>query len=256
VTRFPTRVDAVLFDLFETLVTVEASRLPVLRVAGRSVPSTIPAVLIELRRALPTVADVDALTAMAAVRAEPPAEDQPKKEIAEHVVFAALLRHLGVHDEGDAIARRLADAQMSAVVAACRPLPGVRALLAAMRTRGLRTAVVSNLAHAASVGPLIAVADPGHRFDAVVTSIDVGYCKPDKLLFRVALARLGVEAGHAIHVGDDPDGDIAGAERAGIHPVWFNPYGRGWPGPGLSPTTVTAFGEVEALVGPPGSKAV
>lgn len=250
VTRFQTRVDAVMFDLFDTLITVETSRLPVQRIAGRSVPSAIPAVLAELRRILPGVADVEALAAMAAVRAVPPAEGQPNQEIAEHVIFSALLRHLGVRDEADALARRLADAQMSAVVAACRPVAGARELLATLRARGLRTAVVSNLAHAASVGPLIGVADPVHRFDAVVTSIEVGYCKPGEQIFRAALARLGVEAEHTIHVGDDLEGDITGAIRAGIHAVWFNPRGRPWPGPGAEPATVTLLEEVEVLVSP------
>lgn len=252
----PARTDAVLFDLFETLVTVDDSRLPVLRVGQWSRPSAIPAVLLELASALPAVAEVDALTAMAALRAEPPRAARPNVELAEHVIFSALLRRLGVRDDGDALANRLADAQMSAIVAACRPMHGARELLAALRARGVRTAVVSNLAHAASLGGLLAAADPDHRFDAAVASIEVGYCKPDERPFRFALARVGVHARHAIHVGDDPHIDVAGATRAGIHPVWLNPSGRPWPGPAAEPTTVAGLAEVAELLGAPGSTAV
>jgi HAD superfamily hydrolase (TIGR01509 family) len=249
-------VEAVLFDLFDTLVTVDPSRLPVLQVGGRRVPSTLPAVLDELCAACPAVTQGDALAAMAAVRAEPRAAGEAHAEVAEHVIFAAVLRRLGVRDDGDRLARRLADTQMAAIVGACRPRPDAGPLLAALRRRAVPTAIVSNLAHAASAAPLAAVAAPGHRFDALVTSIDVGYCKPDGRPFRVALARLGVEACRAVHVGDDPAGDVAGAAEAGIHPVWFNPSGRAWPGSGAAPTAVTSLRDVEALVGPPGSTAV
>jgi HAD superfamily hydrolase (TIGR01509 family) len=250
------RVDAVLFDLFDTLVSVDESSLPVLRVGESSVPSTIPAVLLAFRAALPGIADADALSAMAAVSARRPPPGEPDREIPEHVLFAAVLRHLDVRDDADALARRLADAQMAAIVAACRPVRGARALLARLRERGLRTAVVSNLAHAGSLGALLAVPDPDHRFGAVVTSIEVGYCKPRGELFRLALERLGVEARHAIHVGDDPLADVAGAARAGIHPIWFNRAERPWPDLGGKPTTIASLGELDALLGAPPSMAV
>jgi HAD superfamily hydrolase (TIGR01509 family) len=254
--RMRVRADAVLFDLFETLVTVDASRLPVLRVGTRSQPSAIAPVLVELSKAEPTLDEADVLTAMAALRADPPRDAPPNAEFAEHLMFAALLRRLGVNDEGNALAHRLADAQMLAIVAACRPIPGARELLADLRARGFRTAVVSNLAHAASLDALLAVADPDHRFDAAATSIEVGFCKPDERPFRLALTRVGIEAGRAIHVGDDPYGDVVGAGRAGIQPVWFNPAGRPWAGGAAEPTTVTRLEDIAALLAAPGSTTV
>lgn len=252
----PRRIDAVLFDLFDTLVTVDASLLPVLRVEDRCVPSTLPAVLAELRRALPTVADAHTLREMAAVRAHRPSGPE-NAEIAEHVAFGVLLQRLGVRDDRDELARRLADAQMAAVVAACRPVRGARALLAALRANRVRTAVVSNLAHAASLNDLLATADPQHRFEATVTSIEVGYCKPSERPFKLALARLGVEPQHSIHIGDDVRDDVAGALGAGIYPVWFNPHRRAWPGSAAAvPTTVAALAEAEALLRSPESMAV
>jgi HAD superfamily hydrolase (TIGR01509 family) len=252
----PSRIDAVLLDLFDTLVSVDASLLPVLQVGDRVVRSTIPAVLGELRTALPGLADADALQAMIAVLAERP-QRLGNAEIPEHAVFAALLRRLGARDDDDELARRLADAQMKAVVAACRQMPGARALLATLRAGRVRTALVSNLAHAASLCELLSITDPGHSFDAVVTSIEVGYCKPDKRPFQLALTRIGVEAKHTIHIGDDVTDDVAGAMRVGIHPVWFNPRGCTWPGPASSaPTTVTTLAEAESLLCRPASMAV
>jgi FMN phosphatase YigB (HAD superfamily) len=248
VPSLPERVDAVLLDLFGTLVTVDEARLPTLRVGGRTVHSTVPAILRELRAILPGLAEADALREMSAVLAERPRRPE-NAEIAEHLLFAALLERLGVRDDGEELARRLADAQMAAVVGACRPVPGSAALLETLRAARVRTVLVSNLAHAESVRDLLAVADRGDSFDAIVTSIEVGYCKPDARPFELALTRAEAAAEHAIHIGDDVTDDVAGATGAGIHPVWFNPSGRDWPGPaGAAPTTVTTLMEAAALV--------
>ena len=47
-----------------------------------------------------------------------------------------------------------------------------------------------------------------------VTPVVLG--KPDAAFFRMALRRLGVEAHHALMIGDDIRGDIGGAQDAGI----------------------------------------
>ena len=56
-------------------------------------------------------------------------------------------------------------------------------------------------------------------FDEVVSSASVGYRKPDKAIFDIALERMGVAACEAVHVGDLPEADGEGALSAGIRPV-------------------------------------
>ncbi|MGE5764340.1 MAG: HAD family hydrolase [Mycobacterium leprae] len=53
-------------------------------------------------------------------------------------------------------------------------------------------------------------------FDVVVISSDHGFRKPDPRLFRLALDRLRVPAAATVHVGDNPDRDVAGAKAAGL----------------------------------------
>jgi putative hydrolase of the HAD superfamily len=55
--------------------------------------------------------------------------------------------------------------------------------------------------------------------DAVVTSAEVGVAKPDPEVFHRALALAGVGPEAAVHVGDSPDNDVAGARAAGVRPV-------------------------------------
>jgi putative hydrolase of the HAD superfamily len=64
-------------------------------------------------------------------------------------------------------------------------------------------------------------------FDTIVTSVDVGYEKPDKRIFLVALMNLGIEASEAVMVGNRISKDILGANRLGIKSIlykWNNRY--------------------------------
>jgi len=90
---------------------------------------------------------------------------------------------------------------------------GAPAACRALAEAGLRLAVVSNWDvglhdHLARLG-LTAIVDE------VVTSAEAGAPKPDPAVFRLALDRLGVTPGHAVHVGDAP-ADEEGARAAGL----------------------------------------
>ena len=43
-----------------------------------------------------------------------------------------------------------------------------------------------------------------------------------------ALKRAGIAAEHAVHIGDHPSDDIAGAQATGLRAIWFNPQGKAW----------------------------
>ena len=92
-------------------------------------------------------------------------------------------------------------------------VPGALETLAALRTRGLALAVVSNWD--------IGLAEHLERlgadglFSAVVTSAEAGTAKPDPAAFLIALERLEVVPGRALHVGDE-DEDEQGAAQAGM----------------------------------------
>ena len=58
---------------------------------------------------------------------------------------------------------------------------------------------------------------------------DTGTAKPDPRIFHAAAERLGIAPGHLLHVGDDPQMDVAGARDAGLHTAWINRAGARWP---------------------------
>lgn len=86
---------------------------------------------------------------------------------------------------------------------------------------GYRLALVTNGAPAIQRAKL-ALTDLARRFDAIVVSGEVGVGKPDPLVVRTALERLGVGPARAVMVGDSPERDVAAARAAGVRSVWLD----------------------------------
>ncbi|MBE7150375.1 HAD-IA family hydrolase [Bacillus mycoides] len=60
-------------------------------------------------------------------------------------------------------------------------------------------------------------------FDTIIISEEVGFSKPDKRIFELALNKLNVQSEDVLFVGDDLEKDIAGCQNANIKGIWFNP---------------------------------
>ncbi|MGH3019682.1 MAG: HAD-IA family hydrolase, partial [Gaiellaceae bacterium] len=94
-----------------------------------------------------------------------------------------------------------------------RPLAGARNALVRLRNAGLALACVSNWD--VSLGPQLERSGLRELFAEIVSSAEAGAAKPDPAVFLVALERLGVPAGRALHIGDG-DTDCEGAAAAGL----------------------------------------
>ena len=99
---------------------------------------------------------------------------------------------------------------------------GVHEVLAALRER-FRLAIITN-------GPSelqrrkVAAFDFEERVDWIVISGEVGVDKPDPAIFEHTLRLADVAPGRAAHVGDSLLADIAGANRAGLLPIWLETH--------------------------------
>ncbi len=89
-------------------------------------------------------------------------------------------------------------------------LPAVRSI----RKAGLQLAVVSNGSR--ELIPLLFRLGVAPYLDAMVISDLLGYEKPQREIFQVALAALEADPEGAVHVGDNYYVDYLGATRAGI----------------------------------------
>jgi putative hydrolase of the HAD superfamily len=95
--------------------------------------------------------------------------------------------------------------------------PEVGEILARLRARGLRLAVVSNWD--SRLPGLLGRLELAQFFDAVLASALEGVEKPSAEIFRRAAARLDVRPERCVHVGDSPLDDYRGAESAGMRAV-------------------------------------
>jgi putative hydrolase of the HAD superfamily len=100
-------------------------------------------------------------------------------------------------------------------------MPGAADALGALTARGLRLAVASNFDH--RLPSILEELDLLGFFEIVWGPARAGAAKPDPAFFHGLLARLGVEPAAALHVGDDPSEDLAGARAAGLRAVAVEP---------------------------------
>ena len=103
------------------------------------------------------------------------------------------------------------------------PVPGSRALVERLRSRGLACAVVTS-AGSGELADLLRVAAVANLFDTKITSDDANRSKPDPDLVEVALSKLGVGPREAVMIGDTPY-DITAAARAGVSTIAFRSGG-------------------------------
>ncbi|WP_116381137.1 HAD family hydrolase [Cupriavidus taiwanensis] len=85
--------------------------------------------------------------------------------------------------------------------------------LMALRRRGIRLAIASNLA-APYAPPLLKLLPM--QLDVYAWSFDVGYLKPQVEIFEWATSKLGVPAAATLMVGDTYKADYLGAMNAGL----------------------------------------
>lgn len=98
-----------------------------------------------------------------------------------------------------------------------RAFPDAPAALRGLRARGAALVVVSNWD--VSLHDALEQTGLTPLLDAALSSAEVGAAKPDRAIFRRALAVAGVDAHEAVHVGDSWREDVEGARGAGIRPL-------------------------------------
>jgi FMN phosphatase YigB (HAD superfamily) len=100
--------------------------------------------------------------------------------------------------------------------------PGVAETLAELHRRGIKLAVLSDTeSREAKVRERLAAMGIEQYFEAVLTSIDLGYVKPMKEAFAAGLARIGVEKQDAAFVAHDED-ELMGAREFGLMTIAYN----------------------------------
>jgi HAD superfamily hydrolase (TIGR01509 family) len=101
---------------------------------------------------------------------------------------------------------------------------GAIATLEGMRGRVRKIGLISNTGRSPGVALRKLLEKLGILlyFDITVFSDEVGFRKPDRRIFDLAVKSLNAEPGNVIHIGDNPEADVWGAKRAGMNAVLFD----------------------------------
>jgi putative hydrolase of the HAD superfamily len=101
--------------------------------------------------------------------------------------------------------------------------PEVPATLSELRHRGFRLGVISNWD--TRLPDILDQLDLTQWFDDIAVSSLEGVEKPAREIFDRSVARLGVPAAEAVHVGDSPVEDYQGALNAGLRALLIDRHG-------------------------------
>ncbi len=231
-------IDVACFDLFDTLIRVDVERLPSVAFDGRPIRSTLPIVHEEIFAprgiALGHLAETVRsmwLSVREELNREHGSDDERWAEMAAIDKYRRVVADLGVSDarEQDALAREMADTHHRTLVSASLPMEGAAPVLERVRTRGIRTALVSNWDHSAAGSTMLEHTGLADLLDHVVISEAVGVRKPHPRIFDRALEPFDGAPERSLHVGDLPRPDAWGAGRLGFRTVWINKNAEPYP---------------------------
>lgn len=107
-------------------------------------------------------------------------------------------------------------------------LEGAEAALRAARQAGRKTAILTN-GRSEVQRPKVYAFGLHTEVDFVGITGELGVWKPEPAAFQAVLDRLGVQAEHALMVGDNEDFDIAPAKALGMQTAWVDPQRRAHP---------------------------
>ena len=68
-----------------------------------------------------------------------------------------------------------------------------------------------------------------HWFEFSLNSITAGRLKSEAAIYRQLQQEMAISPAQHVHVGDDPENDIAGAHAAGAYTIWLNRERNAWP---------------------------
>ena len=227
----PSPIRLVTFDLYDTLIELDPPRW--VRLAAACARHGLPADADALR-----AADIVAEDYYTEENGRHPIRDRPpaEREAFRLQHMARWLAAAGLpHDpETAAAVRRSYRAEFEAEEEgniyrfAYRVFDDVLPALARLRAAGLKTAVISNADE--DVTALCTQLAFAEQMDLIVTSALVGWEKPDPRTFHAALDPLGIPPAAALHVGDQPKSDVAGALGIGMRAALLDRYHRHPPG--------------------------
>jgi HAD superfamily hydrolase (TIGR01549 family) len=225
----PQVIKLVTFDLYDTLIELDPPRW--VRLSGVLDSLAIPHDLDQLKRADLTAEDywTEMNTIQPIREREADIQDEIRIEYIRRWLDAAGV--VADYDAASEIRRRYraeyetrARQSVEGLVDGYRVFPDVNRTMQRLRDAGVLCAVISNADD--DVSEFCTRLQFAHEVNLIVTSALVGFEKPDIRTFQAALEPLDVAGPDALHIGDQPRSDVAGALEAGMRAALIDRYHR------------------------------
>ncbi len=145
---------------------------------------------------------------------------------ARRLAVRAGLKRLGHSDE--ALADKIADAFTEMRRNEYRLYPDAHATVDALRTAGVKLALVTNGASDIQRAKIERF-ELAHRFHHIQIEGEFGQGKPEPAVYHHALERLGCAACDAWMVGDNYEWEVEAPQKLGLCGIWYDPFDAGIP---------------------------
>ncbi len=194
------RIQAVIFDMYETLITHYDCPLYFSEQMGEDA-----GIKPELFRAL----------------WRPTENERSIGKLTVDEVVADILRQCECYS--DELLKKIMDKRIATKEECFRHLhPEILGMLEMLKERKIKIGLISNCFSEEAAVIRESVLSP--YFDAVILSYEQGVAKPDPLIYARCLAELGVKSEECLYVGDGGSNELQGAKEAGMKPlqaVWY-----------------------------------
>jgi HAD superfamily hydrolase (TIGR01549 family) len=216
--------DTVIFDLFDTIVNFNFNRLPSIELQGVKSRTTSREVYSVFKKYYPDIGFSEFyLFFIESYRQFQEMKLVEYREYPNRERFILMLRNMNLASDGKTgdKAEEMAAAHMEGLASAVEfPEENVKAL-ECVKDKGYRMAIISNFDYARAAYALIDRFRIRHFFEKIIISEEVGWRKPNPIIFLRAFELLGIGPEEALMVGDNFKADIAGAKGVGMDAVWL-----------------------------------
>ena len=112
-----------------------------------------------------------------------------------------------------------------------------------LASKDISLAIISNWD--ARLRPLLEQFRLDRYFEIIVVSCEVGFAKPSPVIFEHAAKRLGIAPENIVHIGDNAEEDVAGAQAAGLGALLLDRDKKA-----AQPGQISSLGQLEVLLFP------
>lgn len=213
------RFQAIVFDLFNTLLHFDFSLLPEVEFNGQALATTSVEVYRQLQESFGASLSYQRFLEEFQESREiiTQLRSQEYREYSCLERFQMLCRRLNIQEES--AAEFMVKVHMDEMFRIIYFPDASRAVLDKLAAFPL--ILVSNFDHAWTVRRALRQFGLEERFEAIFISDEVGWRKPGDKFFEVVLKKTEYSPERCLYIGDDPDADVYGASRQGFQVAWL-----------------------------------